>query len=290
MEKFESVASGYSFVEAPRVDDAGVVYFSDLLGGGYYRCAPGRKVETLVPGRKWIGGAVLDASGAVICGGHGGIIRVDPDTREATPLLSEIGGAPIVAVNDMEADAQGGIFAGTADFAALFDRGQVPTNGVFFHLSSRGELRVLREGLVVSNGLGFSPDGRRLYHSETTRGIWVYELGKDGLPGAQELFAPLEDSDGLVVDRDGGVWVACWESAKLLRFRSDGALDRTVQLPFAHIVSLAFGGSDLRYLHVSTGTDAANPGKGGVVRIRVAVPGMRAFRSRLDLPRSSVPG
>jgi len=281
VEPFVSVASGYSFVEALRAAADGSIYFSDLLGGGFYRVAPGGAVQTIVADRKWIGGTVLDASGAVICSGAGGIIRIDPVTRAVVPLLTEVDGVPIVAVNDIEADARGGIFGGTVDFAALFERGEIPTNGKFFHLSSSGELRVLREGLVVSNGLGFSPDGRRLYHSETTRGIWVYELGEDGLPRSPELFAPLEDSDGLVVDREGAVWIACWKSAKLLRFRADGTLDRTVQLPFAHLVSVSFGGPDMQDLYVATGTDADNPGRGGVVRIRVDVPGLPVFESRI---------
>ena len=276
---FTTIATGYAFAEAPRVDEDGSVYFSDLLGGGYYRCRPGKPVETILPDRLWIGGAVLDASGSIVCGGKGGLVRVDPATGAVTPLLSEIDAQPIVAVNDIEADAHGGIFGGTVDFVAIFERGGVPTNGQFFYLSPGGEVRLLREGLVASNGLGFSPDRRRLYHSESTRGIWVYLLGADGMPGAPDLFATLDDCDGLVVDSEGAVWVACWRTAELHRFRSDGTLDRTVTLPFANLVSVSFGGPDLHQLYVSTG-DVANR-KGGIVRMQVDVPGQREFKSTL---------
>src|SRR5271156_5898582 len=66
---FEVVASGFQFVEAPRVDEDGTVYFSDLTGGGYYRCKPGLPVNTVLPGRMWIGGAVLDHSASILLGG-----------------------------------------------------------------------------------------------------------------------------------------------------------------------------------------------------------------------------
>lgn len=281
---FTTIASGYAFVEAPRVDDDGTVYFSDLIGGGYYRRAPGLGIETVVADRKWIGGAVLDASGAVLCAGQGGLVHVDQSTGAVSPVLSELEGEPIVAINDMEADARGGVFGGTVDFAAIFERGEVPSNGQLFYLSPTGTVRVLREGLAVSNGLAFSPDGRRLYHSESTKGVWVYPLGTDGMPGAPDMFAQLEDSDGLVTDCDGGIWVACWKSALIHRFRPDGVLERTLTLPFSHVVSLAFGGPDLTQLYVATGTDATQPGGGGVVRTRVDVPGLRAFKSQIAAP------
>ncbi|HUI59313.1 MAG TPA: SMP-30/gluconolactonase/LRE family protein [Steroidobacteraceae bacterium] len=280
--QFTPIASGYSFVEAPRVDDDGTLYFSDLLGGGFYRRrAGGTDIDTLIPGRMWVGGTVLDESGAVLCSGRGGIVRIDPDRGTVTPLLTELESRPVVAINDIEADAHGGIFGGSVDFAALFERGEIPSNGQFFHLPPEGPARVLREGLVVSNGLGFSPDGRWLYHSETMRGIWIYPLAADGTPGKPELFAGLEDSDGLVVDSEGCVWLACWKSARILRFRPDGNVDRTITLPFTHIVSLAFGGPDLTDLYVATGTDDAHPGQGGVVCIKSDVPGLRPFRSRM---------
>lgn len=275
---FEVIASGFQFVEAPRVDDDGTLYFSDLLGGGFYRRKPDSPVDVLVPGRMWIGGAVLGADGSILLSGKGGIVSVDLSTGRSRSILSEIDGIPIVAVNDIEADGRGGLFGGTIDFCAVLERGEMPSNGQFFHLSSDGEFKILRDGLVASNGLGFSPDGRRLYHSESTRGIWSYDLGADGMPGLPELFVSLEDSDGLVVDSEGCVWVARWQRAQIERYRPDGTLDRAIGLPFPHLVSLAFGGADLCDLYVATGANAAEPGKGGIVRIRTDVPGLPAHR------------
>lgn len=279
--EFVVVADGFQFAEAPRVDEDGTVYFSDLTGGGYYRRKSGGTVETVLPGRMWIGGAVLDDSGSVICSGKGGLIRVDQGTGVATPILTELDGVPVIAINDIEADGSGGLFGGSVDFAAVFERGEVPTGGQLFYLSREGAVRILRDGLAVSNGLGFSPDGRMLYHSESTAGVWAYSLGQNGMPGRPNMFARIDDCDGLAVDSEGGVWVACWRSARILRYRPDGVLDRTLTLPFPHIVSLSFGGPDLTDLYVTTGGNAEHPGKGGVVRIKSDVPGLRAAKSHL---------
>ena len=162
----------------------------------------------------------------------------------------------------------------------MFERGEVPTGGQLFYLSPDGEIRILREGLAVSNGIGFSPDGRRMYHCECTQGVWTYALGADGMPGEARMFARLDDCDGLAVDAEGGIWVACWSTAQILRYRSDGTLDLRWTLPFPHVVSLCFGGPDLSDMYVATGGDAAHPGKGGIVRIKPGVRGLMTYKSR----------
>ena len=155
---FEVLAGGFQFVEAPRVDDDGTLYFSDLTAGGYYRLRPGFAVETLLPDRRWIGGAVLEHGGSILVSGKGGIVRRDPATGIAAPLLSELGGVPIIAVNDMEADSRGGLFGGTIDFAAVFERGEVPAGGQLFYRSVDGDVRILRDGQVL--------DGERARHHQ----------------------------------------------------------------------------------------------------------------------------
>lgn len=276
--EFERVVDGFQFVEAPRVDEQDTLYFSDLTGGGYYRRRSGCPIETLLAERMWIGGAVLDSGGGVVCSGKGGLVLVDD--AGVRPLLTEIEGEPILAVNDIEGDGRGGLFGGTVDFAAIFERGEVPRGGRFFHLAPSGEVRVLRGDVVVSNGMGFSPDGSRLYHAESTVGIWAWRVGEDGMPHSPELLAEADDCDGLAVDVEGGIWVAFWRTAEIRRYRPDGALERRIRLPFPHVVSLAFGGADMRDLYVATGGDEAHPGKGGIVKIRSDVAGLRAAKTR----------
>ena len=121
--RHEVLASGYQFVEAPRVDDSGAVYFSDLLAGGFYRRTTDGEIRHFIADRKWIGGIVLNADGTVICSGRGGIVRLDVETGRLQPVLSELGGEAIDAVNDIEADANGALYGGTIDFTSILGRG-----------------------------------------------------------------------------------------------------------------------------------------------------------------------
>lgn len=270
---FEIVAQGFQFCEAPRADALGRVCFSDLTGGGYYRCDDG-SIDTLLAERLWIGGATFDEEDAILCGGKGGLVLVQDG--EAVPILSEIAGKPIIAVNDIEADAHGAIYGGTLDFGAIFERGEVPQGGVLFRLDPSGGLTILRDDVVVSNGIGFSPDGAVMYHSESTVGIWAWPLHDGIASGPPTLLAPADDCDGLAVDMEGGIWVAFWREASIRRYRPDGTVERTITLPFPHVVSLAFGGPDRAHLYVTTGGDE----QGGVIRLRSDIPGLPTYRSR----------
>ncbi len=271
------LATGHRFAEAPREGPDGALYYSDLTGGGLHRWRDGR-VDTVLTGRMWIGGCVMNHDGRPICSGRGGLAIVDRGS--ATPLLAEIAGQAIGAINDIEADAAGGLYGGTVDFAAILDRGDPPAPGLFFRLDPDGTVDVIREGVAVSNGIGFSPAGDTLYHSETGVGIRAYPL-VDGRPRAPALFAALEDSDGLAVDVEGGVWVALWREGELRRYRPDATLDRRLRLPMPHIVSLTFAGPDLCDLIVATGgDDATGHPVGGIVRLRSDVPGLPSHVAR----------
>jgi len=113
-------------------------------------------------------------------------------------------------------------------------------------------------GFVCSNGLGWSPDDRTMYFTDSmVRTIWAYEFDlKLGELGKRRIFACLPEHDGvpdgLAVDAQGFVWSAIWDGWRLMRFAPGGTVDREVRVPVQRPTSCAFGGSSLTTLYVTS--------------------------------------
>jgi sugar lactone lactonase YvrE len=289
---FKPIAAGFCFLEAPRADGRGV-WFSECALGGIRCLRPDGHIDTWLAQRKPIGGLAINADGAILCSGPDGIAWVNPATGAAGMLLDTIDGKPVGGVNDMMPDGQGGLIFGTLDHAAIRE-GKPSGRSALYRLNVDGRLTQLCEGLKVANGIGISPDGRRLYHSESMAGTYAYDLLPDGSVGEGRLLNEDLDCDGLAVDAEGAVWIACVRSGTVARVMPDGKLNRRVPIPGGHVTSICFGGSDWRDVYVTTASTGAVEVvlKGGVpasmtgalYHARAEVPGVPVARTRFRLP------
>ena len=118
--------------------------------------------------------------------------------------------------------------------------------------------RKLDDGIIVSNGPCWSPDGRTLYFADSfKRVIYAYDyLPADGTVGGRRIFAHFEAlrgfPDGATVDEEGCVWSAEVFSGRLIRFAPDGGIDRIIGMPVESTTSVMFGGADLDILYVTS--------------------------------------
>lgn len=278
---FETLISGWEFLEAPKVDETGNLYFTDVTVGGLHRRSPDGRIESFLAGRTWIGGIALNQDGGVVCSGKGGLILFDVKTGASRSLLSTFNGQPIGAVNDFYPDDNGGVIAGLLDADAI-GAGRAPEGRPLIRLAPTGDVTTLWDGIKVSNGIGFSPDRKRLYHSESYEALWVYDVEPDGSLHNRRVFAPIKDADGLSVDSQGGIWVARFASSAVVRYWPDGRIDRHCVLPVKEVQSVTFGGPDLRDLYVVTGSSFENPNN-------LTVKTGCVFRARCDIAGQPVP-
>ncbi len=122
-------------------------------------------------------------------------------------------------------------------------------------------------GFGLPNGMGFSPDERTLYFTDSeAKTIYAYDF--DPRTGQAENRRPLivtqdEDGvpDGLTVDAQGFVWSARWGGWHLSRYDPEGRLERTVELPVEQPTSCAFGGEELASLFVTSAREGLDEGK-----------------------------
>ncbi len=268
----ETLASGYGLIEGPREDRDGHLYFSDVTNGGVYRRAPDGSVETVVPKRRGVGGIALHRDGGVVISGKNICHVKDGETR----IVFAVDGVP--GFNDLYTDRAGCVYVGSLRSDPFAEGEQIP--GELYRLRPGGGSEELYGDVGLTNGIGFSPAGDLLYHSDSAiPAVTVADVGADGKVSGKRIFAPIERGipDGLAVDEEGGVWVAIYGDSGALRFAPDGSLAQRVDVPAVSVTSLCLGGADLRDLIIVTADNSeAAERKGTIFKTRVDVPGLRA--------------
>jgi gluconolactonase len=273
-------------IEGPVWDPAKGLYFSDVLGGGIYLLDRGDKVSLAVPKRRGVGGMALHADGGLIAGGRD-IVHVSLTDHSMKVLLDQKAAGNAVGFNDLTTDAEGRVYVGSIAFAIF--RGEEAKPGNLYVIDTDGKVRQISDGVLLTNGLGFSPDGRLLYHADARRElVRVYDVRDGGSVGHWRAFAAMGAGsvpDGLKVAADGSVWVADAHGGRVAVLGSDGRHRRDISVPRPMVTSLCFGGDDLRDLYIVTGSRGGPSERCGTVyRLRSDVAGLPLPPARIALP------
>ncbi|MBX6320980.1 MAG: SMP-30/gluconolactonase/LRE family protein [Rhodospirillaceae bacterium] len=235
------------------------LYWIDSLKPAVRRCDPdGRNVKTW-PLPEHVGSMALRERGGAVLALRTGFHFLDFDTGAVTPVADPAPGSSRIRMNDGKVDPEGRFVAGYMDYEE-----KDPLCGLF-RLDPDLSVHKLDDGIIVSNGPCWSPDGRTFYFADTwTRTIFAYDY--DPATGAATNKRPWASFEGLhgfpdgaTVDEEGFVWSAEVYGGRLLRFAPDGTLDRAVGLPVQSTTSVMFGGAGLDVAYV---TSMARPIKG----------------------------
>lgn len=282
----ETVATGYGLIEGPVWDPAKGLYFSDVTGGGIYLLDRADKVSTVVPKRRGVGGMALHAAGGLVAGGKD-ISWIAEDASRSHILLDPARAHDAMGFNDLTTDHAGRIYVGSLAFRIFAGEPMKPGN--LYCIDLDGSIRQVSDGILVTNGLAVSPDGKRLYHCDARRQlVRAYDVAPDGTLGHWKSFASFGEGrvpDGLKVAADGSVWVADAHGARVAVFGPDGRHIKDVAVPLPMVTSVCFGGDDLRDLYVVTGSRGGPVEKCGTIfRTRVDVPGLPLAPCRVSIP------
>ena len=158
-------------------------------------------------------------------------------------------------MNDGACDPQGRFWGGT--LANDHHTG----GGALYRLDRTGQTEVMLEDLTISNGIGWSPDGRTMYLVDSGPRV-VHAFTFDGDHGAisagRVLVTVPEDigaPDGMTVDAAGDLWVAIYGGGRVNRYAPDGSLRDVYPIPARVCTCCAFGGPGLHRLFVTTATE-----------------------------------
>ena len=264
----------------------------DILAGGVYR---GRVADDgglslvrayQVPGTVGAIAPVQDDQGWLLAAGRGFVhLSVDGSLR---PLADDVAPAG-TRMNDAACDPQGRFWAGT-----LADDHHAG-GGALYRLDRNGQTELMLDGLTISNGLGWSPDGATMYLVDTGPRVvhaFTFDAERGTISDGRVLITVAEElggPDGMTVDADGDLWVAIYGGGRVHRYSPEGALRQVLVVPAKQSTSCAFAGPGLRWLYVTTATEAwsdeqrrAEPTAGLVYRFDTDATGRPAAPFRPD--------
>ena len=264
------------------------LYWSDIPGGKLFWYDPATGAHEQCYQGPQVGGFTVQADGALLLFRDRGNIVVYDQGKVTRTIIEEVpqeAALPGGRWNDVIADPRGRVFCGT-----LTDG----SGGRLYRLDTDGTLTKLLHGLTICNGLGFTPDRKQLYFTDTAAfTIWRFDYDQaDGSLSNQHLWAktPEDDGapDGLTVDSQGNVWSARWGGRGVVCMSPDGRQIGKIVTPMARqVTSVTFGGEDYSQMYLTTAggheRNADDPAAGALLRVDAGVKGVAEFYSRVGL-------
>ena len=158
--------------------------------------------------------------------------------------------------NDGAVGPAGHFWAGTMRELVDLDN---PPPGSFYRVD-KDDLSIIKveTNLHISNGLGWSPDHKTFYLTDSPRrAIYYYQFDPAaGEIHEQEVFLHTPEElgvpDGMTVDAEGCIWSARWGGGKIIRYSPEGEELQEIKLPVEYPTSCAFGGPDLSTLFITS--------------------------------------
>ncbi len=259
----------------------GVLYWLDIKRPAIYRFNPTEGQTGHWPLPSDIGSMALREQGGMVVALRTGFAFLDLETGAVTQQSDPEANLPNNRFNDGAADRQGRFWAGTLNDA------EAEPLGTLYRLDPGGSVQSMQDGATVSNGIGWSPDDRTMYFTDSpVRTIWAYDFDPgSGAIANRRVFAEVPEGagypDGLTVDSEGYVWSAVWDGWRIVRYDPSGRIDREVVMPVQRPTSCMLGGPDLKTLYVTSASihlDAAalerGPLAGGLFALDVETAGL----------------
>ena len=205
--------------------------------------------------RSEVGSLGLAESGRIVVALRSEVGLFDPESGIFERIAEIEADNPDTRLNDGKVGPDGAFWVGTMDDRKVSRRDPL---GSLYRVVASGKVERKIDGLMVSNGLAFAPDGRSMFHSDSS-GRWIDRWDFDPASGeisGRKRIAMLDDEtgrpDGGATDATGAYWSAGVSAAQLNRFSPEGELSNSYPVPVAAPTMPCFGGPGLDKLFVTS--------------------------------------
>lgn len=258
------------------------LYWIDIPEGIIFRYDPETGNHEEFYSGEVIGGFTIQEDGSLLLFLERGAVKILKDGETST-VIDEIYEELDTRFNDVIADPEGRVFCGTMPAKDHKAR--------LYRLDTDGSITKILDGIGISNGMGFTPDRKQMYFTDSPVGkiyLFDYDL-ETGKIKNQRMFVTVPESegvpDGMTVDKEGCIWSARWDGGCLIRYKPDGKEDLRIQFPAKKISSVTFGGKDYRDIYVTTAggdkREEEGPDAGALFHLNLDIQGVPEFLSKI---------
>ena len=247
---FLAFPNQFELGEGPLWDErAESLWWVDITQGQLWTGAVDGKARLVHQFESTVGAVAFGDDGRMVCAAGSRIVALDHEGYE-----EDIAQLPLVGnarANDGQVDPAGRLIVGSFD-------DDVVLGAAHLWQVENGSVTLLKDGLTVPNGIGWSLDGQTMYFVDSADRV-LYHLPYDVEAGAIGEFEVLADfsrfdgvPDGLAIDARGHAWVGFWDGGVIRVFAPDGQLEKTLRTGASRTTSCCFGGPDLTTLYVTS--------------------------------------
>jgi sugar lactone lactonase YvrE len=255
-----TLVDGRAFLEGPRWH-GGQLYVSDMHGHEVLRVSLDGEVEVVArvdaapSGLGWL----PDGSMLIVSMDDRKLLRLDGtelhEVADCSPFATN-------EINDMVVDRHGHAFI--SQFGSNFHAGEPLRPAPVLRVDPDGSVQEATDPLRFANGMVITADQRTIVIAESAGAcLTVYDLADDGALTNKRIWAELGSNvpDGIAIDADDAVWVACPIKNQCVRVVEGGEVTATVETEGEHAIACAVGGDDGGTLFVCTSPTVGEPDK-----------------------------
>ena len=179
-----------------------------------------------------VGSFGLCRSGKLVVALRHRVVLFHLASRQLEELTTDVSEPATNRLNDGKVGPDGAFWVGSMD-----ERTPRQATGVLYRVTADGRIERKADGYAVSNGLAWSPDGRIMYHSDSTAGIieaWDFDQTTGGMTNHRRLATLTNEEgrpDGAATDLDGNYWSAGPSAGCINRFSPTGSLLEKIPFP-----------------------------------------------------------
>lgn len=261
------------------------LYWTDIYTGELFRYNTATQAYEQIYFGEPVGGYTIQADSSLLLFKSRGTIERWSEGK-ITTLIPELPDELQTRFNDVIADPVGRVFCGTMP--------TLESPGRFYRLNLDGSITLLLEGLEVPNGMGFTPDRKQFYLTESDKQkiyLFDYDQASGDLSNQRVYITTPKDEgvpDGMTVDAEGCIWSARWDGGHLCRYTPDGSEVLRIPFPARKVTSVTFGGVNYTDMYVTTagGNDREQEGTGAgaIFHLNFGIQGVPEFLSRIEVP------